>query len=125
MRLPGGWTVQTVHFCAPAGARSNIFNMIYFTAATQGLGSTAGRLKWVECLSRDADTARVERTDLGYEISALGGWQSTSYTPREALERPPHGHFKGLPDAVGILGPKGGCAGCWHGRSGLPHPGNS
>ncbi len=34
---PGNWTVRTVQFCTPTGARSNVYDMNYFIAATQGL----------------------------------------------------------------------------------------
>lgn len=86
--------------------------MSYFTAATQGLSVTAGHRRQVERLFRDADTAWIELTDHGYEISILGERHSTSYTLEEALEGLDtallRGHPKGLPDAVGVLDLGGG-----------------
>lgn len=81
--------------------------MSYFTAATQGLGITAGRLRQAERLFRDADTAWIERTDLGYELSILGERHSISYTLEEAKEELDiallRGHLKGLPDTTEVL----------------------
>ena len=105
--LPENCAVQTVHFCTPGIDRGNIFNMSYFTAATQGLSITAGRSRQVERLFRDANTAWIERTDLGYELLILGERHSTSYTLEEVLEDLDtallRGHLKGMPDAVEVL----------------------
>lgn len=112
MRLPGNWTVQTVHFCAPAGTRSNISNMSYFTAATQGLSIAPGYRRQVERLFQGANTAWVERTDLGYELSIHGELHSTSYTLEDAFEELDtallRGHLKGMPDTVEVLDLGGG-----------------
>ena len=112
MRLPGDWTVQTAHFCAPAGARSNVSNMSYFTAATQGLSIVPGHQRQYRRLFQDANTAWIERTDLGYELSIRGERHSTSYTLEEAFEELDtallRGHLKGMPDAVEVLDLGGG-----------------
>ena len=107
MGLPGNRTVQTARFCTPVDTRGNIFNMSYFTAATQGLSITAGRSRQVERLFRDANTAWVELTDYGYELSILGERRALSYTLEEAIEELGttllRGHAYGMPDVVEVM----------------------
>lgn len=112
MGLPKNRATRTVHFCTPVDTRGNVSNMSYFTAATQGLSITAGRRRQVERLFRDADTAWIELTDYGYELSILGKRDSTSYTLEESLKELNaallRGHPKGMPDAVEVLDLGGG-----------------
>lgn len=81
--------------------------MSYFTAATRGLNVAAGFIKQIERLIRDANTAWIELTYSGYELSILGELHSTSYSLELAIEeldaallqRP----ARGLPDDVEIM----------------------
>lgn len=81
-----------------------MFYMNYFTAATQGLDAAPGFLKQTKRLFRDADTAWIELTYLGYELSILGDTQSTSSSLEEAIEELDtallHDHTRGLPDGL-------------------------
>lgn len=84
-----------------------MFYMSYFTAATQDLCVPVGFLKQSERLFRDADTAWIERTDFGYELSILGELHSISFSLEEAIEELDmallHGHAKGLPNGLEVM----------------------
>lgn len=84
-----------------------MFHMSYFTAAVRGLNVAPGFLKQTRRLLRDADTAWIEFTDFGYELSVLGDTQSISSSLEEAIEELDtallHDHARGLPDALKII----------------------
>ena len=81
--------------------------MSYFTAATQGLNTAPGFLRNTERLFREADTAWIELTSMGYEISILGELHSTSFSLDEAVEELDtillRGHARGLPDGLEVM----------------------
>lgn len=81
--------------------------MSYFTAAAQGINVSAGYLEQTRRLFRDADTAWIELTHLGYELSILGEVHSTSFLLEEAIEELDtallHSHPKGLPDGLDVM----------------------
>lgn len=81
--------------------------MSYFTAATRSLSVPAGFLKRTERLFRDADTAWIELTHLGYELSIMGETHSISFSLEEAIEELStallSGHAKGLPDDLEVM----------------------
>lgn len=81
--------------------------MSYLTAATQGINVATRLLRRVERLFRDADTAWIELTDYGYELSILGELHSISYSLEEAIEELDtallRGHIRGLPDGLKVM----------------------
>lgn len=81
--------------------------MSYFTAATRGLNVATGFLKQTKRLIKDADTAWIELTYSGYELSILGELHSISYSLEEAIDELDtallHGHARGLPDGMEIM----------------------
>ena len=84
-----------------------MFHMSYFTAATQGINVSAGFLKRVRRLFRDADTAWIELTYHGYELSILGDTHSISFSLEEAIEELTtallHDRAKCLPDGLEVM----------------------
>lgn len=81
-----------------------MFHMSYFTTATQGLNVAPGFLRQTKRLFRDADTAWIELTHFGYELSIRGDTQSVSSSLEEAIEELDtallHNHARGLPDGL-------------------------
>lgn len=63
-----------------------MFHMSYFAAATRGLNLAPVFLGQTKRLFRDADTAWIELTDFGYELSILGETRCTSSSLGEAVE---------------------------------------
>lgn len=81
--------------------------MSYFTAATKGLNITAGHLRRAEQLFQDADTAWIELTDVGYELSILGEPRAISFSLEDATRKLGAALFRGcgrgFPDALEIM----------------------
>lgn len=81
--------------------------MSYFTAATKDLDVPVWFLKQTERIFRDADTAWIELTDYGYELSILGELHSISFSLEEAIGELDtallHGHAKGFPDGLEVM----------------------
>lgn len=80
--------------------------MSYFIAATRGLNVIPGFLRRVKRLFRDADTAWIELTDYGYELSICGEPHSISYTLEDAIEELNTALLRcgrGFPDTLEIM----------------------
>lgn len=79
-------TVQTVQFCTSVGSRSNVSDMSYFIAATQGLSVPSARLCRIERFFRMAESTQIELTDQGYELFVDGEFYSLSFSLEDALD---------------------------------------
>lgn len=60
--------------------------MSYLSAAIKGIYTLPSFRRRLERLFRDADSARIELTDYGYELYILWKLHSTSYTLEEAAQ---------------------------------------